>query len=182
MTDVIVPFVTGLTTGSLSCLAVQGGLLATSIAQQTEEKEVQASLVGIAARAPKRRRPAVGAQFVVQRHAARPILIFLAAKLAAYTILGFLLGALGSVLQLTPTMRAVIQIAIGIFMAGAALNMLHVHPIFRFFAIEPPKAVTRTIRCVSKHGADDVVTPAVRMEGFERSEWSFTSAITPTTS
>lgn len=161
MTDVIVPFVTGLTTGGLSCLAVQGGLLATSIAQQTE-KEVQATLAGAGkmARAPKRRRSAMDAQFVVQRHAARPILIFLTAKLAAYTILGFLLGALGSVLQLTPTMRAVIQIAIGVFMLGAALNMLHVHPIFRFFAIEPPKAVTRYIRRVSKHGADDVVTPA----------------------
>lgn len=30
-------FLTGLTTGGLSCLAVQGGLLASSVAQQTEQ-------------------------------------------------------------------------------------------------------------------------------------------------
>ena len=41
---------------------------------------------------------------------AAPILLFLLAKLIAYT-LGFLLGALGSVLQLTAAMRAVLQTA-----------------------------------------------------------------------
>src|SRR5512135_1032428 len=35
--DFIVPFITGLTTGGLSCLAVQGGLLAGSIAHEVEQ-------------------------------------------------------------------------------------------------------------------------------------------------
>ena len=43
MTDLVVPFITGLTTGGLSCLAVQGGLLASSIAS-TAEKEIQQEL------------------------------------------------------------------------------------------------------------------------------------------
>ena len=198
MTDLVVPFITGLTTGGLSCLAVQGGLLANSIARQTE-KDIQHTFE---ARQAARQLNAVPAQVSVhkshaKRHgkhqnghtqkttapklsaglshspamttakpahvktsAALPILIFLTAKLIAYTALGFLLGALGSVLQLTPITRAIIQLAVGVFMLGSALNMLRVHPIFRYFVIEPPKAVTRFIRRISKNSTDDVATPA----------------------
>ena len=53
---------------------------------------------------------------------ARPILLFLAAKLVAYTILGFLLGLLGQTLQLTFMLRALLQILIGIFMVGVAAS------------------------------------------------------------
>ena len=82
----------------------------------------------------------------LQPRASRPILLFLTAKLIAYTLLGFMLGRLGSVLQLTPMMRAILLTAIGIFMVGNALRMLNVHPIFRYFIIEPPSSVTRYIR------------------------------------
>src|SRR4026209_1095403 len=37
MSQLVVAFVTGLTTGGLSCLAVQGGLLASSLAHQIEQ-------------------------------------------------------------------------------------------------------------------------------------------------
>ncbi len=37
-TNLLVIFSTGLFTGGLTCLAVQGGLLATTIAQREEEK------------------------------------------------------------------------------------------------------------------------------------------------
>ena len=37
MSQLVVAFVTGLTTGGLSCLAVQGGLLASSLAHQLEQ-------------------------------------------------------------------------------------------------------------------------------------------------
>jgi sulfite exporter TauE/SafE len=139
MTEYIVAFVTGLTTGGLSCLAVQGGLLASSLASQVEQ-DVRESGNPHKARV------------------AQPILWFLLAKLIAYTILGFMLGWLGSVLQLNPITRAVLQIAIGIFMVGQALRMLNVHPIFRYFNIEPPKFITRFIRRKAKNGSG-VVTP-----------------------
>jgi len=86
-------------------------------------------------------------------HIAQPILFFLAAKLIAYTILGYLLGSVGSVLQLTPLMSAILYFAIGIFMIGNGLRMFNVHPIFRYFVIEPPSALTRYIRRKSKNGA-----------------------------
>jgi sulfite exporter TauE/SafE len=89
---------------------------------------------------------------------ALPIALFLAAKLAAYTLLGFLLGGLGSVLQLNAAARAVLLIAIGIFMVGNALRMFDVHPFFRIFAIQPPKFVTRYIRRKAR-GSTDWFTP-----------------------
>jgi hypothetical protein len=42
------------------------------------------------------------------------------------------------------------MIAIGIFMIGNALRMFNVHPIFRYFSIEPPKFITRYIRRTAK--------------------------------
>ena len=144
--DLIVAFITGLTTGGLSCLAVQGGLLASSLASQIEE-DVKAQ-DGTAT-----------VQGKFKPRIARPIFFFLVAKLVAYTLLGFLLGALGSLLQLTPLMRAILLGVIGIFMIGNGLRMLKVHPIFRYFVIEPPSSLTRYIRRRSKKGSTSIVTP-----------------------
>ena len=85
-------------------------------------------------------------------------MLFLFAKLVAYTILGFLLGALGSVFYLSPFTRGILQVAIGIFMVGNALRMFNVHPIFRYFSFEPPSSVTRFIRRTTKRQSS-AVTP-----------------------
>jgi sulfite exporter TauE/SafE len=103
-------------------------------------------------------RSGTGSNQKFRPHIAQPILLFLLAKLVAYTILGALLGAVGSVLQLTPLMSAILYFAIGIFMLGNGLRMLKVHPIFRYFVIEPPSALTRFIRRKSKSDAS-LVTP-----------------------
>jgi uncharacterized protein len=153
MQPIVLAFITGLTTGGLSCLAVQGGLLAGSIASEVEQSvqdqpaKVQRVKMGTAPRPQQ-----------MQTRASRPILLFLTAKLIAYTMLGFLLGLVGAVLQLTPMMRAILLTAIGIFMIGTALRMLNVHPIFRYFIIEPPSSVTRYIRRKSK-GQANALTP-----------------------
>jgi len=149
MNQYLIAFITGLTTGGLSCLAVQGGLLASSLAHQIER-----DLLNQTAQAKSRPGAKPGSQKKFRPLVALPIALFLAAKLLAYTALGFLLGALGNVLTLTPMMRAILLIAIGIFMVGNALRMFNIHPIFRFFALEPPKFVTRYIRKTAKNGAD----------------------------
>jgi sulfite exporter TauE/SafE len=149
MNPYIVAFITGLTTGGLSCLAVQGGLLASSLSSQIEQDMLSAS--------SKQKKGAKG-KIAPRPQTALPIALFLAAKIVAYTLLGFLLGALGSVLALNTTTRAILLIAIGIFMLGNALRMLNVHPIFRYFAIEPPKFITRVIRRTAKNSTD-FVTP-----------------------
>ncbi|MGH2544688.1 MAG: sulfite exporter TauE/SafE family protein, partial [Ardenticatenaceae bacterium] len=124
-------FLTGLTAGGLSCLAVQGGLLATTVAQREQLLLEQAG-------------KAVG-------HGTS-VLLFLGAKLGAYTLLGAALGALGSLISLSASTRGWLQILVGIFMIGVALQMFEVHPIFRYFLLQPPQRVQRFIRKRSKRG------------------------------
>lgn len=145
----IATFLTGLTAGGLSCFAVQGGLLSGSFARQVEAAN-QARAIG------KKKRTAQ--EEVTSKGMALSVLLFLAAKLVAYTLLGFGLGWLGSIFTMGPSLKGAIQIAIGIFLLGNALRMFNVHPIFRYFSFEPPSFLTRYIRRVSK-GNDRHVTP-----------------------
>jgi sulfite exporter TauE/SafE len=150
MSQLAVAFITGLTTGGLSCLAVQGGLLASSLAHQIEQDYLQQA-------AHKRKQRSKKNQPTPRSNSAIPIFLFLIAKIVAYTLLGALLGLVGSYLTLSPATRAVLMILIGIFMLGNALRMFNVHPIFRYFSVEPPKFITRYIRRTAK--GTDTFTP-----------------------
>jgi sulfite exporter TauE/SafE len=152
MSQIFVAFVTGLTTGGLSCLAVQGGLLAGTLAHQIEQDYAQQAGQRKPVKKNRAQTPAP-----VRSNPALPILLFLAAKIVSYTLLGALLGLLGSYLSLSPTTRAILMIAIGVFMVGNALRMFNVHPIFRYFSFEPPKFITRYIRRTAK--GTDALTP-----------------------
>ncbi|MBI2404592.1 sulfite exporter TauE/SafE family protein [Candidatus Gottesmanbacteria bacterium] len=110
-------FVTGLTTGGISCLAVQGGLLASSVATQQEQK-LSGMHVGM----------------------------FLIAKLIAYTLLGFVLGLLGSFFVISLKFQAGFQIFVGLFMLATAARIADIHPVFRYFVIQPPKWVYRLLK------------------------------------
>jgi len=150
MSQLVVAFVTGLTTGGLSCLAVQGGLLASSLAHQIEQDYVEQA-------AQRKTHKKSKVQTPVRSNSALPIFLFLVAKIVAYTLLGALLGLLGSFLTLSPAIRALLMIAIGVFMVGNALRMFNVHPSFRYFSVEPPKFITRYIRRTAK--GTDTFTP-----------------------
>lgn len=150
LSQLVVAFVTGLTTGGLSCLAVQGGLLASSLAHQIEQDYLERATHNKRQRGKKN-------QPVPRSSSAFPILLFLIAKIVAYTLLGALLGLVGSYLTLSPATRAILMILIGLFMLGNALRMFNVHPIFRYFSIEPPKFITRYIRRTAK--GTDTFTP-----------------------
>lgn len=120
---------TGLTAGGLSCLAVQGGLLAA--ATRTDEK------------------------FDGQDQAPR-IVAFLAAKLVSYTILGALLGAFGAAIQPSPSTRGVVQALIGLFMFGTGVQMIHPNRWTRRLVLEPPPSVRRWLRSRARRGAQFV--------------------------
>src|SRR6266540_6447192 len=152
MSQLAVAFITGLTTGGLSCLAVQGGLLASSLAHQIEQDYLEQ-----AAHAERKKQRGKKNQPAPRSNSAFPIFLFLIAKIVAYTVLGALLGLLGSYLTLSPATRAILMILIGVFMLGNALRMFNVHPIFRYFSIEPPKFITRYIRRTAK--GTDTFTP-----------------------
>lgn len=136
-TNLFVIFFTGLITGGLSCLAVQGGLLASTISQREQER----------------------LQEGVKHGNAKPILAFILAKLAAYTLLGLLLGWFGSIFTLSVRAQAFLLGAVALFMIGTALNLLQVHPFFRRFALQPPKFLTRLVRNQTK--SKDLFAPAI---------------------
>jgi len=127
--DLWVIFITGLTIGGLTCLAVQGGLLASVIAAK-EEEEVE--------------------EGVSTRNTVFPTLAFLLAKLTAYAILGFILGAFGGAIGISQKAQIIMQFAAGLYMVAVGLNLLEVHPIFRYAVIQPPKFLTRHVRNQSK--------------------------------
>ena len=134
MNQIWLSFLTGLTTGGISCLAVQGGFLTTSIADDAgTEQKLSGKLQKVSA--------------------------FLIAKLVAYSLLGFALGALGSALKLTPQLLGWMQILAGVFMLLTAARLLDIHPIFRYFVIQPPKFVFKLLRNESK--IKSVFTPAI---------------------
>ncbi len=134
-------FLTGLTTGGLSCLAMQGGLLASVITNQKED-ELETS---------KDRAAVKPASFDSLDWL--PVTMFLGSKLVIHTLFGFLLGALGSVISLSLGVRLAFQVFTAIFMFATAMNLLDVHPIFRYVMFQPPKFIQRYIRNSTKSRA-----------------------------
>lgn len=135
-------FLTGLTTGGLSCLAMQGGLLASVIANQKEEEHDTT-------KKKFSEKKALSFSSFDQLDW-MPVLMFLATKLIAHTILGFLLGLLGSVITLSLEVRLAFQTFTALFMFATAMNLLNVHPIFRYVSFQPPKFIQRLVRNTSK--------------------------------
>lgn len=121
MQNIWLALITGLTTGGISCLAVQGGLLTSAVTSDKNSNNAQ------------------------------KVLVFLIFKLIAYAILGLLLGTIGSFLVLTSQVQAALQILVGIFLIGTAGRLLNLHPIFRYFVITPPKSVFKLARKISKN-------------------------------
>lgn len=131
-------FVTGLTVGGVTCMAVQGGILA-SIITSREEEEIQNK--------------------VNQKNSLWPVAAFLIAKLIAYTLLGLSLGLLGQTLALTDTVRTSMQFVAGGYMIAVALNLLNVHPIFRYVVIQPPHFLRKFVN--NQTTRKDLFAPAV---------------------
>ncbi len=130
-------FITGLTVGGLTCLAVQGGLLASIIAAR-EEDDIEHG---------NRR-----------KHTLWATITFLITKLIVYSILGFILGAFGGALNISPTLQITMQFIAGLYMILIALDLLKVHPIFRYAVIQPPRFLTKIVRNQSK--SKDLFAPA----------------------
>ncbi len=151
-------FLTGLTTGGLACLAVQGGLLTSIIANQKEQELETLEENKDQLKAKKR------AQYLAKMNSYSsltkldkldwmPVSIFLVAKLISHTLLGFFLGFLGEKLSLSLGVRLTFQAFTAFFMFATAMNLLDVHPIFRFVLIQPPKFIQRMVRGSSKNKA-----------------------------
>lgn len=144
-------FLTGLTTGGLSCLAMQGGLLASLITNQKDQEQEDVK------KKVKLKKDFSFSLF--DQLDWLPVGMFLVTKLITHTFLGFLLGLLGSAVTLSLGVRLAFQVFTAVFMFATAMNLLNVHPIFRFVALQPPKFLQRRIRNSSKSKA--LFAPAV---------------------
>lgn len=126
----------GLTTGGLTCLAVQGGLLLGLLAKRSED---DAALRG-------------------WQRLILPVSAFLAAKLIAYTIAGFLLGWLGESIVLSPSAKLWLQAFAALFMVLTGLRLFW--PQFLpWLTVTPPSSVRRFIR--SRARSQALLAPAI---------------------
>lgn len=107
-------FVVGLLT-SLHCIAMCGGInLSQSVSYQPSENESKF------------------AKF-------KPSLLYNLGRVISYTIIGGIVGALGSVVSFSGTAKGIVSIAGGIFMVIIGINMLDIFPWLRKIKISTPK-------------------------------------------
>jgi sulfite exporter TauE/SafE len=156
---------TGLFAGGISCAAVQGGLLAGLI---TRQRAASAPLAVVGAAHDSGRHRADGHRSETHRsephrsepHRGQPARAlppqprlgddlapvggFLTGKLLSHTVLGALLGALGSVVQLSVGTRTIVQILAGLLIISFGLAQLGA-PGFRRIVIEPPASWMRLV-------------------------------------
>lgn len=125
-------FLTGLTSGGVTCAAMQGGLLASTIANQKR------------AEGKKLSPDSAPSSFDVGDWG--PVAIFLSTKWVSHIILGFFLGALGSTITLSLSARLFFQGFAALFMFASAMNLLDLHPLFRYLAFTPPKFARKLIK------------------------------------
>lgn len=163
--NLLIIFLTGLTTGGLSCLAMQGGLLASVIANQKDQEHDELVNDKKARKAVKKAKYQNELQpdnFTLKSFDQLdwlPVTMFLGTKLVSHTILGFLLGLLGSAISLSLGVRLAFQAFTALFMFATAMNLLDVHPIFRLVVFQPPRFLQRMVRNSSKSKA--LFAPAV---------------------
>lgn len=134
---------TGLFAGGASCAAVQGGLLAGTLARRRPE-----TALATAGDQRKRKQPLTPPS---PREDLGPVGAFLTAKLASHALLGAALGLLGDAVQVGPSVRAYMQIAAGIVMVALALELLGVAAV-RGLVPSPPPAWTRIVRRSGRRG------------------------------
>jgi sulfite exporter TauE/SafE/copper chaperone CopZ/plastocyanin domain-containing protein len=112
-------FVLGLLT-SLHCIAMCGGINLS----QCIRKDNPAAFPPLPPNPPRRNSG-------VSLRVPAPALLYNGGRVISYTVLGGVVGALGSVITLTGFMKGMIQIAAGIFMVVMAVNMLNLFPRLR---------------------------------------------------
>ncbi|MGH8881616.1 MAG: sulfite exporter TauE/SafE family protein, partial [Stackebrandtia sp.] len=148
---------TGLLAGGVSCAAVQGGLLAGLV---TRQKSIAAKAT--ATSKVHGRTKAAGTTQVTRRSQLgddlAPVSGFLLGKLVSHTLFGALLGALGIVIELSPHLRATVQILAGMLIIAFGLAQLNA-PGFRGFTVTPPESWIRFLRVRAR--STSAVAPAV---------------------
>lgn len=75
----------------------------------------------------------------------RPSLLYNLGRVISYTVIGGIIGALGSVVSFSGTMKGIVQILAGVFMVIMGINMLNIFPWLRKFNPRMPKIFAKKI-------------------------------------
>ena len=75
----------------------------------------------------------------------RPVFLYNAGRVLSYTVIGGIVGALGSVISFPGMMKGVVAILAGIFMVVMGMNMLSLFPALRRLNIRMPRFFTRSV-------------------------------------
>ncbi len=126
-------FLIGLVAASSSCIAVTGGVLLSVAAKYNE-----ACLSG---------RQAYSAETRWEKF--KPHLLFNSGRIISYTLLGGLIGALGSVFSISPRMTGAIGLLAAFFMIGMGFHILKIFP--SRFSLKMPKFIGRRILKLQEH-------------------------------
>ena len=113
-------FVIGLLT-SLHCVAMCGGINLS----QTVSRNAQMSKSGTAVLLPS--------------------VLYNSGRVISYTVIGGIVGAVGSVVSFSGTMKGVVQLAAGVFMIIVGLNMLNLFPGLRRLTPRMPKVFAKKL-------------------------------------
>jgi sulfite exporter TauE/SafE len=84
--------------------------------------------------------------------ALRPAILYNAGRVVSYAAVGGIVGALGSVIAFSGTLKGIVQIIAGIFMMILGLNMLGMFGFLRAFALRPPKFLARFLERGKRRG------------------------------
>lgn len=87
----------------------------------------------------------------------RPSFLYNAGRVVSYTVIGGMVGALGSVFSISNTGKAFISIFAGIFMVIMGLNMLNIFPWLRKLNPHMPKVFAKQINSCKKNKGPFVV-------------------------
>jgi sulfite exporter TauE/SafE/copper chaperone CopZ len=115
-------FVIGLLT-SVHCVAMCGGICISQCASKEGNNPIKTSKLATL----------------------RPSLLYNTGRVISYTVIGGIVGALGSVVSFSGTMKGIVQLLAGVFMIIMGLNMLNIFPWLRRFNPRMPKIFAKKI-------------------------------------
>jgi sulfite exporter TauE/SafE/copper chaperone CopZ/plastocyanin domain-containing protein len=86
-----------------------------------------------------------------------PAILYNSGRVISYTVIGGIVGALGSVLTISGQFRGIVQILAGVFMVIMGVNMLGLFPALRKFTVRMPKIFAKKIEAEKEVAARPLV-------------------------
>ncbi|MHB1483992.1 MAG: urease accessory protein UreH domain-containing protein [Saccharofermentanales bacterium] len=127
-------FIIGIFT-SLHCVAMCGGINISQCVSPKSELNTQSKTQSQFQSQPRTDKIAT----------LKPSILYNAGRVISYTVIGGIVGGLGSVVSFSGTAKGIVQIAAGVFMVIMGLNMLNIFPWLRRFNLRMPKIFSKRI-------------------------------------